>query len=163
MGIYRKKLSRLVSAFVLVMFSLTFSNAFAACTQGNLTGVWFLTGLQKDRLGPDAQNIRCKLKVDAGGPILASSSSCETRISGFPVGGEFVFDVEGGTLKVNSSCAVSGSFELCGREGEFDACVEYKIESARLNAQKQVITWLGFVPLPDNDSIHHFLAVKQVK
>lgn len=94
----------------------------AGCKQGDMTGTWYSYSMSDDSAGflfPHTNY--CKVKINSSGSIVASKSTCKTRISS----GLITTNVTGGKLKVNSSCSLSGNINLSNAFGTDKIIVEY--------------------------------------
>jgi hypothetical protein len=106
---------RLLPALAIALLAVT-PVAAATCSQGNLTGTWRAYGVGID--GATPYWFRCTLTIQGGGALKAGTTCVyddgETQT------------VEGGQIRVNSACVVTGTVDLPGgtafiRHGSIDA------------------------------------------
>lgn len=96
--------------------------AHAGCEQSDLQGVWYTYGMSVDSLDSFApQTNRCKVKLNSSGSVVASKSSCKVR--SWP--GLINVNITGGSIKVSSSCSLSGSVKVDGIQGPNTIKLEY--------------------------------------
>ena len=122
---------------------LATSQSYAACSQSDLAGTWFLNGVTGDTLFAEFwETDFCKIKINSSGKVVRSASQCTYRDGD----GKSNLDVRGGELLVNSFCAVTGKINYC----DGDLCVKFQIDAGRLDKGKTVITVVGRISsLPD--------------
>ena len=101
MNIRKKTFIGLVSAIVLILSS----SSYARCTQGDLTGVWILSGSSGTFTGWDF----CKVKIRSTGKIAASNSGC-LRVTPLDSG---EIDITSGKLELSSNCTYQGGIKFC--------------------------------------------------
>jgi len=125
--------------FALALFVLFgTSQSYAACSQSDLTGIWYFNGVTGDTFnGRFAETNFCKIKVNSNGNIVDSASQCKFR----DFDGKHNLDIQGGNLALNSSCRITGRFKSCDGEG----CIFMNVDNARLDKGKTVITMVGRV------------------
>lgn len=122
------------AAFALfVLFSV--NQSYAACEQIDLKGTWFLNGISGDTQFLEfSETDWCKVKLGSAGKVK-DGSQCKFRDDE----GVGLVPLQGGNLKLNSSCRITGTLTVC--EGEF--CETVSIDDARLDSGKTVITMVG--------------------
>lgn len=140
-----------IALALLVLFGT--SQSYAACTQSDLTGVWYLNGVSGDTFtGSFGETDFCKIKVNSNGHIVNSASQCKFRTSD----GKDSIDVGGGSLAVKSSCAITGRIKYCVGE----ICINFNIDDAKLDSGKTVVTLVGRLSF-DPDVVGYFTGVKK--
>ena len=109
----------------------------AACRQTDLAGTWYAFGVSGD-VGTAylEQASRCKFSVNSRGTIVASGSSCLTR----DYGGNSTASIRGGSLSVNSTCAVTGNVNVCTPMG----CFAIRIQAAQMERTKTSFPLIGY-------------------
>lgn len=102
----------------------------AACTQSDLTGVWYIQGTTADaELNAADSTVWCKVQFNSSGVVVAGNSSCNAR-----EGSEKDFiNIIGGKVTLNQFCRLVGRLRLV--EGE-----NLIIDNGYMDSQKSVIS-----------------------
>ena len=146
-------MSWIVKSTLAIFMLLGASLSYADCEQSDLKGTWYFTGVTGDTLFGDFwETDFCKIKVNLTGKVVDSSSQCEAR----DFEGKYGFDISGGALAINSSCSITGKFKLC----EDTACIFLKIDDARMDKGKTVITLAGRLS-DEPDIVSFFTGIKK--
>ena len=125
----------------------------AACTQDDLTGVWFLNGIVGSLLSRSVNEVNtCKVKFSSSGSVLTGSSSCTTRRAF----SSYEININGGDVTLNGACELKGALSYCTN----GFCSEIVITGARMDSQKSVIAFLGYAAYAP-DVIFDWTGVKK--
>lgn len=129
--------NRLAGYLMGMAVMLAAGGAQAACTQVDLTGTWYAFGVSGD-VGRAylEQASRCKFAVNSRGTIIASGSSCLTR----DYVGNSTASISGGSLRVNSACAVTGNVNVCTPVG----CFAIRVQAAQMERTKTSFPMIGY-------------------
>ena len=112
------------------------SQSYAACTQGDLTGTWYLNGVTGDTdFGIFWEIDFCKIKFNSEGKVVRSASQCQYR----DYGGIGDLNITGGTLVLTPACNLTGRIRY--DDGEITSW--FNIDAARLDKGKTVMTMVG--------------------
>jgi hypothetical protein len=112
--------------------------AFAACSQSDLAGTWFVNGFSQDPFSGENENLYCKLKFGSGGAVLAGSSSCTARVKA----SKEAVNVIGGRLTLNTYCDAKGTIKFAGG-------YTLTVDSARFDKETSVFHLVGVGEAPD--------------
>ena len=127
---------RLVKAALALLVIFGASQSYAACTQADLAGTWYMNGVSGNVWwGEFWETDFCKVRVNSEGKVRNSDSQCQVRDNL----GKYTVDIAGGELTIASSCLIKGKIQYC--DGE--ACVNLKIDNGRLDKGKTVLTIVG--------------------
>ena len=138
-----------IAALLFFTASLSVS---AGCLQSDLAGSWTLIGTGHNvYYGNTDQSIRCKVVVKTAGGLNTSKSSCDYR----DATGRGSSDINGGSLRTNSACNLSGRLYVCNSS----SCGYYKLDYGKLSRDKQSL--IGAAYLESNpDYIVNFQGLK---
>ena len=115
----------------------------AECVQSELAGTWYIYA---------PAMLRCKVKVNSSGTIVASKSKCSFRDET----GRYSGNIAGGNMSISSGCKVTGKMKVCG-----DGCESIKIEHGRLERDKNMIILEAYVPGIDPTGTLSFVGAKK--
>ena len=150
----RKKISQVASFAVAAIILLAAGQSYAACTQSDLTGTWYLNGVTGDTwFGDFWETDFCKVRVNSNGKVVGSSSQCVYR-DGL---GKDTLNIVGGELLINASCKITGKirYDLGG-----GLRTNFIVDDARMDNGKSVITVAGRVAI-DPTIVSHFTGIKR--
>ena len=136
-----RKLMFVSLGLLLGVLSPEFSHA--GCVQSELAGTWYTYA---------PAMLRCKIKVNSSGTIVASKSKCSLRDET----GRYSGNVSGGNMSVTSGCKVTGKMTVCG-----DGCEKIKIEHGRLERDKNMIILEAYLPGIDPTGTLSFVGAKK--
>ena len=141
------------SAIVAALMLTTVDVSQAACSQADLTGAWYTTGVSGDSYyGEMAEWERCKIRLSSNGTVIASGSFCTYRDSS----GRSTVKIGGGRLRITSACSLSGTVQLCAS----GVCLTETVEYGQLDKGKTVMSFVGYYNL-DPDIIFSHTGIKQ--
>lgn len=132
------KLSQLA---LILIAAFTSQQALAACTQAETAGLWYFNGLATDGTNGETEALFCKIRLSTTGGIIPSASSCGYRANST----KGTVNITGGKLNVNQYCLMSGIIRLTEANENF----ELRVDNARLDSGKSVITLAGVGEAPD--------------
>ena len=152
MSLPTNKKSIIISA-VLGMSMLSPVLVHAGCSQSDMTGTWYAYSMSADSAGYYyPQTNQCKVKISSSGSIVASKSSCKMR----SITGLVAVNITGGSIKVNSSCKLSGSMKISSVYGNDTI----KLEFGSAAKDKRTLSLVGY-DVDDPTYISYLSAVKQ--
>lgn len=126
---------RYIQAAVALCVLFAVSQSYAACDQIDLKGTWFLNGVTG--VPASLQFVEtnfCKVIIGSAGKVK-DGSQCKFRDDV----GVSTIALQGGKLTLSSFCKITGYLEAC----DGDLCDRVRIDDARLDAEKTVITMVG--------------------
>jgi len=136
-----RKLVSIFAGLGLIMLTPVFSHA--GCVQSDLEGTWYTYA---------AAMLRCKIKVNSSGSIVASKSVCSIRDET----GRYSMNVTGGNISTSKGCLLSGKMRVCE-----DGCVNLKIEHGRLERDKNMVILETYIPAIDPTGTMSFVGAKK--
>lgn len=113
-------------SFALLLSMLSPFPAYSGCVQSDLQGTWYAYA---------AAMMRCKIKVNSSGSIVASNSKCVVRDET----GRYSLNIGGGNLGVSNACVVKGKIKLCEA-----GCTGFIIEHGMLERDKNMVILEGY-------------------
>ena len=132
-------------SFALLLGMISPMLAQGACSQSDLTGVWYTYGSDMGEIA------RCKIKVNSSGSIVGSRSKCTAR----DATGRYSLNVGGGYMGVADNCIVKGNLKFC--EG---GCVKANIEHGMLERDNNILTVEGYLVV-DPSAVFYLVGVKR--
>lgn len=148
-----KRMGRMAKGALALLVLFGASHSYAECTQVDVKGTWYFNGVTGDTLFGDFwESDFCKIKVNSKGIIRNTGSVCKFR----DVDGVGTFNVKDGRMNITSACAITGRIKYCG-DG---FCVNLKIDDAKLDKAKTVITLVGHLPIAP-EVVSFFTGVKK--
>ncbi|MBI5040261.1 MAG: hypothetical protein HZB57_03385 [Gammaproteobacteria bacterium] len=129
----------------------------ATCTQADLAGTWYAMFVDGDVIQSEFNStVRCKVVVSSTGAVTANSTGCKARTSNDAGTGVInrTVAITGGSLTVNSSCAISGRLGINDGAGNTTLTVQY----AQMARDKNTF---AFTIYHDGDGASFGEAVKQ--
>lgn len=127
--------ARVIQAAFALFAPFAVSQSYAACDQIDLKGTWYLNGVTGDtQLLQFSETDFCKFIIGSAGKVK-DGSQCKFR----DVEGVGIVPFQGGRLTLNSACRISGYLTIC----EGDLCEKVRVDDARLDPGKTVITMVG--------------------
>jgi len=135
-----KKLVSLITGLGLIMLPPVFAHA--GCTQNDLEGTWYAYA---------AAMLRCKIKVNSSGSIVASKSLCKFRDET----GQYPASASG-NIGISDRCMISGKITVCDA-----GCANLKIEHGRLERDKNMFVLEVNAPAYDPTTSISLVGVKK--
>lgn len=129
---------RLVGCPLGMLLLISVGCAHAVCSQADLTGTWYAIGIGGNVGSGSLDEIdRCKIRVSSTGAIIASGSSCSYRVWN----GTGTSNITGGSVRISSSCAVTGNARFCNSYG----CATMLIQYAQMERNKTAFAMAGYI------------------
>lgn len=130
--------SRRAGSWMAAALLLSAGGAQAACSQADLTGTWYAVGVGGNVGSGSFDEIdRCKIRISSTGAVIATGSSCSHRYWA----GTAASNITGGSIKVASSCVVTGSLRFCNSNGCSTGIIQY----AQMERGKTAFAMAGYL------------------
>lgn len=136
-----RKLVSIIAGLGLIMLSPVVTHA--ECAQSDIAGTWYIYA---------PAMLRCKIKVNSSGSIVASRSKCSFRDET----GRYTMNLSGGNVSISSGCNITGKMTVCE-----DECVNLKIEHGRLERDKNMVILETYLPAIDPTGTMSFVGAKR--
>lgn len=147
-----RKGARVLGVALIALAGGFYGQAEAVCEQADLTGTWHATGVYgNSNYDGFEEYIRCKFVFVSTGAIVASSSTCRGRDNV----GLFTITVTGGTLRLSTACAVTGSITFYA-----GTSLRHIVEFGQVAREKDIFTFTSY-QATNPDILTVFTAVKQ--
>ena len=135
-----KKLVSIIAALGLITLKPVFAHA--DCAQSDLTGTWYAYA---------GAMLRCKVKVNSSGSIVASKSSCRFNDET----GQYSASASG-KMDISDHCLISGKITVCDA-----GCANLKIEHGRIERDKNMFVLEVNAPAYDPTTSISLVGVKK--